>query len=277
MHLVSLQAPIGHAELAADRLWSAGARAVEEIDGCDDRVELRTTLGTDEGIARRRIGVLPTGWTLRFIEVDEQPADTWREFARPIEVNERVSIRPAWYESEHRPNVLDVAIEPGSSFGLGDHPTTRLSAAAVDTLVRAGDLVADIGCGSGVLAVIAALRGACEVVATDIADAAREATIDNAERNGVAAAIRASTMPAARITGTFDLVIANILAPTLIELAPDLRRLTRHRGHLVISGVLTNGHDHVIDALAPMEVVDRHDLEGWSAVTLIHPRGAARP
>jgi ribosomal protein L11 methyltransferase len=233
-------------------------------------VELRTSLGVDDAVSRSRVGQLPPGWVLEFREVDERPAETWREFVRPIEVNDRLVIRPAWCDAVDRPGVLDVSIEPGGSFGLGDHPTTRLSADAVDALTRPGDRVADVGCGSGVLAVIAALRGAAVVTAIDIAEPAREATVDNADRNGVGQIVQASTRTVHELRGTYDLVVANILAPTLVQIAPDLRRITDPGGRLVVSGVLADGYDHVLDALVPMAVVDTAVLDGWAAVTLGH-------
>lgn len=270
MRVVSLRVPAEASELAADRLWSAGARAVEELDGGPGHVELRTSLGSDDDVTRRRLGDLPEGWALAFTEVDERPAETWRDFVNPVQVNDRLVIRPAWCPSTASTGVLDVPIEPGGSFGFGDHPTTRLSAAVVDRLTGVGDHVADVGCGSGVLAVIAARRGAERVVAIDIAEPAREATSDNARRNGVEERIEASTASVGEIEGVFDLVVANILAPTLVELAQDLRRITAPRGRLVVSGVLTGAHGHVVDALAPMHVVDTVNLDGWAAITLRH-------
>ncbi len=271
MRIVALTVPRAAAELAADRLWAVGAQAVEELDAADGRVELRTSLGADELRARQRLGDLPEGWSVRFIEVDERPAQTWREFAAPITVNDRLVLRPAWRPETVVAGVLDVAIEPGGSFGLGDHPTTRLSAALADETVVPGDRVLDVGCGSGVLAIIAALRGAAHVVAIDIAEPAREATADNARRNGVASSIDASTAAIESIDGTFDVVFANILAPTLIAIAPELIRVTARAGRLIISGVLTGEYDHVAIALDPMQVVAARDADGWSAVVLAHP------
>ena len=275
MRILTLTVPAAAAELAADRLWAAGAQAVEEREVGEGRVELRTSLGNDDEVAAGRLGRVPDDWSCEFVDIDPRPAETWREFARPIVVSDRLVIRPSWQPSDGALGVLDVPIEPGASFGLGDHPTTRSTAGVLDDLVRPGQHVLDVGCGSGVLAIIAARRGAARVVAIDIAEPAREATEDNARRNGVGDVIEASTTPLGEIAGRFDLVLANILAPTLVALAPDLRRVTADDGRLVVSGVLADGYDHVVAALAPMRVVDQRDVDGWSAVTLAHPTVAS--
>lgn len=263
-----MRVPPADAELAADRLWCAGARAVEELDVDGEQVELRTILGSDDAAARERLGDVPPAWQVGFVDVDVTPAETWRAFAEPIPVGDRLEIRPAWLTELPRPGVLSIPIEPAGSFGLGDHPTTRLSAAAIDRLMVGGERVLDVGCGSGVLAILAAHRGAERVVAIDISEAAREATVANATRNAVLERIEVSTAPVGAVAGEFELVVANILAPALMAIAADLIRLTSRTGHLVISGILSDGYDHVVDALAPMRVVTVEHLDGWSAVVL---------
>lgn len=274
MLVVALCVPTHDGELAADRLWAAGARAVEELDLGDGRVELRTSLGPDPVVARERLGHLPDGWEFRALDVDDIRSEAWRDHVRPVRITDRLVLVPAWLPFPSDEDAMVVRIEPAGSFGLGDHPTTRLSAAATERSVRVGDQVLDVGSGSGVLGIVAALRGAVRVVATDISEDARVATLDNAARNGVADRISVSTAPLDSLTEDFDLVLANILAPTLIHLAPELRRLTRPTGALVVSGVLTDGYDHVVRALAPMRVADVEHLDGWSAVVLRHPAGA---
>jgi ribosomal protein L11 methyltransferase len=113
--------------------------------------------------------------------------------------------------------------------------------------------------------------GAGSVRAVDVASAAVEATRDNASRNGVAELVEVDTTPVSELDGPYGLVVANILAPTLVELAGDLRRLTRPDGHLVISGILAERHEHVLAALAPMIVEQVDSLDGWVAVALRHP------
>lgn len=275
MRTAVLSVPADDVELAADRLWCAGARAVEERSGPGGTCELHTVLGTDDTTATRRLGELPPAWRLRFVDVPDEPADTWRAFARPVVVTDRLVLRPAWLPPNEpadpaEPGPLEIAIEPGGSFGLGDHPTTRLSAGAVLRTMRPGADVLDVGCGSGVLAIVAARLGAGRIVAIDVADAAIEATRANATRNGVAERIEASSAPVSDVTGDFDLVVANILAPALVSMSADLRRLTRPGGVLIVSGVLASRHDHVTAALAPMQVERTAELDGWAAIELRH-------
>lgn len=98
MLVATLRVPAADAELASDRLWAVGARAVEERS-LGAVVELRTTLGPDRAIVAERVGELPDRWVLGFDEVDERPDEAWRDFVEPILVSERLTIVPAWLES----------------------------------------------------------------------------------------------------------------------------------------------------------------------------------
>ena len=255
--------PAHEVELASDVLWGLGVVAVEERV-IDDAVELWTSLGDDADAS----DVDPDGrfpWPWRFVEVNAAVADTWRQFARPIEISPSLVVRPMWVPFDGPGTVLH--IEPGATFGMGDHPTTILCLRAVERLVAPGATVLDVGCGSGVLAIGAMALGASAAVGVDIAPAAVPVTSANARANGVHVTV--STMPLDEVGGEFDLVLANILAPALVALAPHLRRVTR--GTLVVSGILADAHDHVLAALAPMRVVRTDTLDGWAAVTLAHP------
>ncbi len=112
--------------------------------------------------------------------------------------------------------------------------------------------------------------GSPYVEALDISIAAIEATNANAERNGVADVVTASTRTLASIDEPFDVVVANLLAPVVVDLATDLRRVVAPSGALVVSGVLERAHDHVVEALAPMHVVDTATREGWAALLIRH-------
>jgi ribosomal protein L11 methyltransferase len=157
-----------------------------------------------------------------------------------------------------------VEIDPGRAFGSGAHTTTRL---VLERLVeRSPVTVLDVGCGSGVLAVVAARLGAARVDAIDIDPAAKEATASNAARNAVHVNVRDESLDA--LDGPYDLVLANLLAPVLVAHAPDLVRLVAPGGRLVVSGVLVDRWAHVAAATKPLRVERVDELEGWAALTL---------
>ena len=278
-------------EAAGDILWQLGVRAIEErrstsgSGGDTGEVELWTAVGDEPEAIERAVVALRGRWEHRVVEVSElvdDAAQTWRDFAAPMWVTDDLVIVPAWQDVDLVSSTvapLAVRIEPGGAFGLGDHPTTLLSLRALRRLLdarpgRPGDAavdVIDVGCGTGVIAVTAALLANRPVRAIDVASAAVEATVDNATRNGVSDLVEVDTTDLADIEVDYDVVIANILAPVLASLADDLGRVTRPHGRLVISGVLDESHQHVLDALAPMMVVRTDVLDGWACVELRHP------
>ena len=265
--------PADEVDLASDALWQLGVRAIEERpdDSSVDCVELWTAVGDGPDAVARATDRLGERWPSRVVDLVDDTADTWRDFARPMWVDDDLVVVPAWQHHAFDDGVVAIAIEPGGAFGLGDHPTTLLSLRAARRDLVVDRAVLDVGCGTGVIAVMAALLGARAVRAVDVASAAVEAGLGNARRNGVVDRIVADTTPAGELDGTYHLVVANILAPTLVELADDLRRLTAPEGKLVVSGILSDRHDHVLAALAPMVVVQTDHLDGWAAVTLRHP------
>jgi ribosomal protein L11 methyltransferase len=143
-----------------------------------------------------------------------------------------------------------------------------LSMRALREVLFDGASVLDVGCGSGVLAVGACVLGASRATAIDISPASIPITTANAWANGVANRVDVATTPLAEVEGTFDIVVANILAPTLIELADDLRRVVGPSGVLIVSGVLADRHDHVEAALLPLRRIRRATLDGWAVLTL---------
>ena len=264
--------PAGEAELAADALWALGVAAIEERgaeSGTEDHlVELWTSLGGDVAAVTGAAEGFPARWRWRLTEIDERVADTWRAHVTPTWVADDLVLVPAWLSFDAPAGAHVVRIEPGATFGLGNHPTTVATLRAMRAALFPGATLLDVGCGSGVLAVTACLLGAARAEALDVSVAAVEATVDNAARNGVAGRVHAGTTPLADVDEVFDVVVANILAPTLIELAPELRRVLAPSGVLVVSGVLVDRFDHVVDALAPLRVIEVDRLEGWAALSL---------
>ncbi|MEC8424351.1 MAG: 50S ribosomal protein L11 methyltransferase [Myxococcota bacterium] len=189
-------------------------------------------------------GIEAPEWTL----VDDQDwAEAWKAGFGRIVISERLAVAPPW-EAE----AGDLVVEPGMAFGTGEHPTTRACLAAVDRLAVPGGRCLDVGCGTGVLAILAALRG-MDARGIDIDPDAVTASQENAGRNQVDVVFDAT--PLASMEGSFDLVVANVFAEVLVEMAPHLSRLTE--GRLVLAGILADRATLVEEALFDMRVVSR--------------------
>ncbi len=271
------------AEIVTDRMWQWGVQAVSEavIDG--GRIEVTTSVGNDPAAIDRAMATLDAAWPAAVRDVDDSIAQVAPEHLSPTwyaegMVSVPVSLMPFRPQEEHTHVTV---IDPGSAFGLGDHPTTRTAMALLadlllDDAVPCRSLL-DVGCGTGALAVLAAQLGVGEIRAIDIADAAIEATRRNMELNDVVGGIEVDTTPVGDLVGSYDIVTANILAPVLVAMADDLKRLVRPGGSLVISGILVDRHDHVLTALAPLAPVDALEHDGWISIVLRSATPTQRP
>lgn len=219
-------------------------------------------------------GVEGEVWT-RFVR-EEDWAEAWKAHFQ-VQRYGRVVVCPSWLEAELRNGDALVRLDPGMAFGTGDHPTTRSCLLALDRYVRPGDAVLDVGTGSGILAIAAARLGARAVVALDIDPACIEVARRNVEVNGLGRAITVALgsvgerWPFAEpASGRFDLVVANIIAKTLVELATALRDAVRPGGLLVLSGVVAEREDDVAGAFEGLEPVERIVEGDWR--TLVRRR-----
>ena len=191
---------------------------------------------------------------------------TQSQFA-PVDITPDFWIVPTWHELPAQA-VRSIRLDPGLAFGTGTHPTTRMClrwlAGHAALLAAPGARVLDYGCGSGILAIGAALHGARSIDAVDIDTAAVTATEANAEANGVTLT---AGLPE-RASGSYPLVLANILATPLKLLAPLLAGHVAPGGHLVLAGILERQADELKEAYAPylqLEVADSED--GWILMT----------
>jgi ribosomal protein L11 methyltransferase len=197
-------------------------------------------------------------------EVPDDWDERWKRFHVPVLVGGKLWVRPPWEEPAVRPGVTEVVIDPGRAFGTGTHPTTRLCLELMLELKPRGSF-ADLGCGSGVLAIAAAKLGFDPVSGYDSDRLAIEATKLNARDNAVALAgverfdLRGGAPPVA------DVVAANLMRPLLLRLA----ELTEQRPPVLIaSGLLDHEADEVVAAFAPLRERRRLSMKGWTALLL---------
>ncbi len=182
----------------------------------------------------------------------------------PIAVAPGFWIVPTWCEVPE-PAALNLRLDPGLAFGTGSHPTTRLCLQWLATIVRPGHSLLDYGCGSGILAIAAARLGARPVVGADIDPQAMIASRENARINDAAATfVLADALP----PGTFDIVVANILANPLVLLAPMLAGRVQSGGRIALSGILESQADAVAAAYAPwFNIAASQRVDGWVLLT----------
>jgi len=187
---------------------------------------------------------------------------TQSQFA-PVEITPEFWIVPTWHEPPAQAKKF-IRLDPGLAFGTGTHPTTRMCLRWIATHDVAHQRVLDYGCGSGILAIGAALHGATSVDAVDIDDAAVTATMLNADANNV----RLNAGLPDQASGSYQTVLANILATPLKVLAPLLCKHVAAGGHLVLAGILERQAQELKDAYAPyctLQVSDQED--GWILMT----------
>ena len=181
----------------------------------------------------------------------------------PVEITPEFWIVPTWHEPPAQARQI-IRLDPGLAFGTGTHPTTRMCLRWIATHPLGGQRVLDYGCGSGILAIGAALHGAGTIDAVDIDEAAVRSTRDNAQANGVT--LHAGLPELAQ--GRYQTVLANILATPLKVLAPLLCGHVEPGGHLVLAGILERQAQELQEAYAPwcrLEVADSQ--EGWILMT----------
>jgi ribosomal protein L11 methyltransferase len=261
------------AEVLSADLWELGATGVEVRDG-----EIAPMPGQaappgsavlvgwfgDRAAAERATASL--GGSVAEIP-DQDWGESWKKGLGPIAVG-RVFVRPSWVDASAPKGAVEVVLDPGMAFGTGSHATTALCLAALSELLASapGASVLDVGTGSGLLAIAARKLGAGQVRGNDNDPVAVSVARENAARNG--ADLELGEEPLAAIPGRFQLVVANILANTLIELADDIAAHLLPGGCAIVSGILAPQEDEVRAAflragLRPLPERDRRDGE-WS-------------
>ena len=262
-------------EIAQLRLWELGAAGLEERDettlvreSVPGQVVVIAAFPNDAA-AQHALTVIREEHDAEIIHVrNEDWATEWRRGFTAQRIGRRLLLHPSWETEQSGPDDVVLTIDPENAFGSGDHETTRLVLQMLDQRVAGDERVLDVGCGSGVLSIAALLLGAASAVAVDIDEDAVVVARRNAEINGVASRIEASSRPLGNIDGFYDIVLANIETRVLIHMPDPLRARIAPGGLLVLSGILRGERDELLTAYAPMRLEECLEEGEWCACLL---------
>lgn len=209
---------------------------------------------------------------------EEDWANNWKQYFKPFTVGERLLIKPSWELCENPWNRAVLEIDPASSFGTGQHHTTRLCLELLEQLMHPGDRVLDLGCGSGILSIGALLLGASGATAVDIEENAAATATENARKNHIdptlyrvfCGNVLEDETLCREIGDGYDLICANIVADVLIAMKQLFRQFLRPEGTLIVSGIIMERRDEVLDQLksAGFALLEVREKEGWAAASL---------
>lgn len=228
---------------------------------------------------RLRLACLPE-WgfngsaTLRTKELQEQDwANAWKAFYHPIRAG-RLIVRPSWEEVSDVPDGhLVMELDPGMAFGTGNHPTTLLCLEALQRWIRKGTTLFDIGTGSGILAIAAGMLGAARVLAVDIDPVASAIASENVHRNRLSSVVETRHGGAPSVGDeSADCILANIVADSIIDLAPWVHAHLRRGGVFIASGIIRHRQQDVLAALSANHLAVREltEKDDWICVVSAH-------
>lgn len=275
---LTIDAALAEAEDLSAELMEAGASGVEVRDGEGTPMPGVRQPAPGRAIvvawfATREEAEAAAGGRAAEVEAlpDQDWGEAWKRGLGTLAIG-RAFVRPSWLAEPVPPGMVEIVLDPGMAFGTGTHPTTSLCLDALSSLLseRPGASVLDVGTGSGLLAIAAAKLGAGRVAGNDNDPVAVRVALENAAANGVSPDLNARDVAAQR--GPFDVILANILANTLVELAPALAAQLAPGGVLLLSGILTPQEEEVRAAylaagLRPLPGGDRRQGE-WSLLAV---------
>lgn len=205
---------------------------------------------------------------------EEDWANNWKQYFKPFKVGEKLAVKPSWEEYSDDSRII-LEIDPASSFGTGQHHTTRLCLELIEKTLNKGDTVLDMGCGSGILSIAAMLLGADHATAVDIEENAAATAKENAEKNHISDGVYKTYFGniltdeklADEIDGKYDMITANIVADVLIAMKDHFVRYLKEGGVLIISGIIEERMEEVLTAVESVgfKRCEVSVKEGWAA------------
>lgn len=207
---------------------------------------------------------------------EEDWANNWKQYYKPFRVGKSLIVKPSWENVE--PNAGDriLEIDPASTFGTGQHYTTKMVMETLEDVVKSGDRVLDLGCGSGILTIAAMLFGAAEATICDIFENAVKTASENIENNGFTSFkaycgnIIEDKALREKIGGGYDVICANIVADVIIGMSPLFEGFIKDGGRLIVSGIIDERAEEVKAALSEngWKLVSQKTEEGWNCILL---------
>ncbi len=208
---------------------------------------------------------------------EEDWANNWKQYFKPLTVGEKLVVKPSWEDYSGGDGRTILEIDPASSFGTGQHNTTQLCLELIEKNLCNGDRLLDLGCGSGILSIAAVLLGAEKVTAVDISQNSVETAKENASKNNISADkytaycgdIISDNTLVEKIGSGFDIIAANIVADVLIAVSPLFEKFVKNGGTLILSGIITERADEVIEAMKSKgyALSEIREKDGWAAVS----------
>ncbi|MGZ9818735.1 50S ribosomal protein L11 methyltransferase [Peribacillus simplex] len=201
---------------------------------------------------------------------EEEWATAWKKYYNPVKISERFTIVPTW--EDYTPvssDELIIELDPGMAFGTGTHPTTVMCIQALERTVRPGDLVVDVGTGSGVLSIAAALLDAKRIQSLDLDEVAVQSAIQNVELNNVQDKVTVSQGNLLDgVNEQVDIVVANILAEVIMRFTDDVAKVVKPGGYFIASGIIQTKKQDVKDAIiaSGFTVEETILMEDWVAI-----------
>ncbi len=241
------------------------------IIGDDGQVELTAYISDEEDVSElvkslklslKSMDILD--FKLEEIE-DKDWGENWKKHYKPVEVGDRIVIKPSWEDYDNSQGRILIELDPGMAFGTGTHETTSLCLRGLESYLKPGFTVFDIGCGSGILSIAAAKLGASRVLGVDIEPLSVKTSLENIEINKVedCVSIREGDL-LDNVEGKADLVVSNILADIIISMLDDLKGHMSKNGLFISSGIINVKEESVRKSLEEkgFEILDSiHDGE----------------
>ena len=204
---------------------------------------------------------------------EEDWANSWKEYYKPIKIGEKIVIVPAWEKYDQQDGEIIVRMDPGMAFGTGTHETTRLVIKLLEKYITSGMRVADVGCGSGILAICASKLGAAECKAYDIDPVAVKVANENIKDSGLdnVTCEVSDLLRQVDKSEPYDVICANIVADIIIRMMPDVGALMNESSVILASGIIVERSQDVISAFDEhgFRVVERIDENGWCALAVM--------